>query len=123
MTALTDLRAKVAEGGNYAPIGMDQLAATAFPPENAYGKCTFHHVSRAFHGSLDAAKALHEAVLPDKGWHVEWVAKYPALAFKPAAWCASVGWGSRHAAYSTDPARAWLLAILDALIAKEASDG
>lgn len=73
----------------------------------------------AYHGSLDAAKSLHEAVLPDEGWHVEWVAKYPGLALKPAAWCASVGWGTRYAAYAENPARAWLLAILKALHAME----
>jgi hypothetical protein len=76
----------------------------------------------AFSGSLDAAKALHEAVLPDEGWHVEWVAKYPRLAFTPAAWCASVGWGTRYAAYAANPARAWLLAILRALHAMEGGE-
>lgn len=73
---------------------------------------------KANRGSLDAAMSLHEALLPGEGWHVEWMAKYPTLAFKPAAFCASVGWGTRHAAYADTPARAWLLAILKAKLAE-----
>lgn len=71
-----------------------------------------------YKGSLDAALALHQAVLPNEGWRVEWIAKYPALAFVKAPFCASVGWGVTHRAYAETPARAWLLAILSALISE-----
>ena len=71
----------------------------------------------AYNGSLDAAKALHEAVLPGYGYGVG-------------------GWGARVWLYSNVPhwdgskrqdvemvdlpARAWLIAILKELIAQEA---
>ena len=65
----------------------------------------------AFHGSLDAAKALHEAVLPGWGWDIScmevarvWDLKYKGYAIQASAKC---------------PARAWLLAILHALRAME----
>jgi hypothetical protein len=68
----------------------------------------------AYRGSLDAAKALHEAVLP--GWTWVWAGygqghvtpregKYSRLA--------------QSAECKNNPARAWLIAILEALIAKE----
>lgn len=67
---------------------------------------------KAFNGSLDAAKALHDAVLPDLLWDI---------------WCGTDMNGRRYygcniatvdTAYHTDPARAWLIAILRALIAQ-----
>ena len=102
--ALTELRDKV-KAGEWS----FNLSATAFPPEHAYAKCTFMFADEAFGGSLDAAKALHEAVLPGWVWgknqHGIWVSKS----------INQVGYyGS-----SDNPARAWLLAILGALIAKE----
>jgi len=68
---------------------------------------------KAFSGSLDAAKALHEAVLP--GW----------------VWATSVSGVVMHVHHPTKraldqngrseiPAPAWLIAIIKALIAKEA---
>ena len=65
----------------------------------------------AYHGSLDAAKALHDAVLP--GW---WFAIQPTGA--------NVGSlvphdGSLSMAANDNPARAWLLAIILALIWQE----
>lgn len=80
----------------------------------------------AFHGSLDAAMALHEALLPEwpvrvmdhsqeylgaHGWHacVNWPhmdapkgkATYPAKSYSYTAW-------------NPNPARAWLIAVLKA---------
>lgn len=66
---------------------------------------------RAYTGSLDAAKALHEAVLP--GWEygydgsIAWV-KMPGLRTS-----------YRHDAMNGHTARAWLIAIIKALIAQE----
>ena len=66
---------------------------------------------RGFEGSLDAAKALHEAVLPGWLWGRQlngqmWVAKRP--------------YTFRVAPQNRNFARAWLLAILRALHAMEA---
>ena len=67
--------------------------------------------SAAFHGSLDAAKALHEALLP--GW--EWGrAAPPGSSFFVKHSAAGFVWAS-----SKDPARAWLLAILRAYAAQQ----
>jgi len=67
-----------------------------------------HYAKTAYHGSLDAAKALHEAVLPE--W---WFAIQPTGA--------TVGKmerthdGNVFDGANQNPARAWLLAILRAL--------
>ena len=65
----------------------------------------------AFEGSLDAAKALHDAVLP--GW---WCGV--RISTKPRAVLGD--FGRNFKAYDSNPARAWLCAILKALIAREA---
>jgi hypothetical protein len=74
------------------------------------------YAESAYAGSLDAAKALHEAVLP--GW-------FPGISqnIHFGDWYAWVQTKTlhHHATYR-DPARAWLLAILEALITK-AGDG
>lgn len=71
----------------------------------------------AYKGSLDAAKALHDAVLPE--WRVTHafglteteVAKFNLTHNeKPATYTSG---------QSTNPARAWLIAILKALIEQE----
>jgi len=101
MSALTELRAKVAEGtahnGHFERI---------FP---SYWEPAFD----AYRGSLDAAKALHEAVLP--GW--EWRIRDDGRAW---VWrtVSDLCGGDE---VDDNPARAWLLALLDAIIAKEAS--
>lgn len=77
----------------------------------------------AYHGSLDAALALHKAVLP--GWKV----KQPHQ-FEAGHWLAEIyhpqgeDWPKwtpypSQGATADNPARAWLLAILSALIAQE----
>lgn len=72
--------------------------------------------------SLDAALALHEAVLSKgEGWEIYRTGKYPGMipGSSPFAYAASVGYGQTHKADAGTPARAWLLAILEALIAEE----
>jgi hypothetical protein len=64
---------------------------------------------RAFHGSLDAAKALHDAVLPDFG------ANIGADGFAKVYRGGSVVTVMQCARIDGMPARAWLLAILRAL--------
>ena len=79
-------------------------------PQRLMGK-----VEDAYDGSLDAAKALHESVLSDEwaalladwGSQNEWTVQLSAHLFEPI----EVG--------HKDPARAWLCAILKALIAQE----
>ena len=65
----------------------------------------------AYHGSLDAAKALHDAVLPDRAWGITCGGEYGSVAT-----VTDLDNGP-HRCQSFDPARAWLLAILRALIA------
>lgn len=64
--------------------------------------------------SLDAAHALHKAVLPDRAWGITCGGEYGSVA--------SVSDAARDTAHREQgptPARAWLLAILAALIAQE----
>lgn len=74
----------------------------------------------AFEGSLDAAKALMDAVLPGWGWRVDH--KYgdgiPEKYEYKKFWVSAPGqWRRGHTANVVDgnEARAWLLAILRAL--------
>ena len=70
---------------------------------------------RAFSGSLDAAKALHEAVLHERTFvEIHW-SKRCEEETRVSINRGLEGWA---AAQSTNPARAWLLAILEALIAE-----
>jgi hypothetical protein len=112
--ALIELRDKVWAGG------ISVIGASSFSALNgARGVYVDHQASdamRAYNGSLDAAKALHEAVLP--GW-------FPGISqnIHFGDWYAWVQTKTlHHDARDQDPARAWLLAILEALIAK-AGDG
>ena len=68
---------------------------------------------RAAGGSLDAAKALHEAVLPKCGWRVGSVGPCEAVVNR------LYGGADEYSAVSPDPARAWILAILRALHSME----
>ena len=112
--ALADLIAKV-EAGERPD---NQMIADALHIADARRV----YVAKATEGSLDAAKALHEAVLP--GWIVHDFSQNSR----------SMGWNivlaSKSGTYSTshqsgnvgfcdNPARAWLIAILRALHAQE----
>lgn len=103
MTALRELRDKVAEGSfpdyiSNRNLGWDVPILTPY---------------EAFSGSLDAAKALHEALLPGYDW---------IIGRTNDGLTVHANVGSEAEAFDDCPARAWLLAILDALIAKEADD-
>ena len=108
LTALKELAAKV-EAGDFCATS----AGFAFPDDqNDYGESVNIDLMayKSFHGSLDAANALHDAVLP--GW--EWAFYYdgecgvqaPAPSHKFAT------------ASASNPARAWLLAIIRAKISE-----
>ena len=103
--ALTELLAKV-EAGNF------NWNAWATPPLN---RALMGKVEDSYNGSLDAAKALHEAVLPDYSWQLfeEDSGEFSSLVSKRAD---PKFYEEEWHAY---PARAWLIAILKALIADE----
>jgi hypothetical protein len=66
--------------------------------------------------SLDAAMALHKAVLP--GWR--WSAVPNNGGVRVGVWNTQAGSSYRQATHTHDiPARAWLIAILKALIAEQ----
>lgn len=120
MSALKELREKVAAGTLMIPTTHTRDYPSTWTTE--MGQMS----NDAYHGSLDAAKALHEAVLgPDWAINITlgaafWDVDLTHFPYRDEdrrqEWDVTVG-------PEDDPARAWLLAILDALIAKEASDG
>jgi hypothetical protein len=69
----------------------------------------------AYCGSLDAAKALHDAVLGDK-----WSWNLYDEGQASVALGGSAEDGEYFGATADTPARAWLIAILEALISQEA---
>lgn len=70
----------------------------------------------AYYGSLDAAKALHDAVLPG------WIGSFATDGFAQVAKGGSVLTVMQSAHIDGQPARAWLLAILRAAIAAAKGD-
>lgn len=85
--------------------------ARVFPSESAYGKTTWGTAHNAFSGDLNAAKALHEALLP--GWH--WFVSQCRSGGRATVWH---DLDKCRASFSADdpvPSRALLLAILRAL--------
>lgn len=104
LSALKDLRDKVAAG---TATKRDFILSDLVPHDRS--------AFRAFSGSLDAAKALHEALLPGWGWHCgvygARVWEYPGDEWHPER--------RSDVEMPENPARAWLLAILTAFIAKE----
>lgn len=68
----------------------------------------------AYEGSLDAAKALHEALLPTRSCGITFGGEYGATVTFPPTWD-DLSLSQSHAI----PARAWLIAIMRAKI-KEA---
>ncbi len=92
----------------------DKVKAGEWPQGSAwkvFGIGVTGRAERAYNGSLDAAKALHEAVLP--GWIYN-IAPGFAHVIPPH----DNGDQEAHTGLSETLARAWLLAILEALIAK-----
>ena len=110
--ALAELIAKV-EAGDDANVSslLRMLASKARDEGNIWPS---HDADKAYRGSLDAAKALHEAVLPD--WYVFIKGQ------KGYVWFAELmdRDDNRHPQTEGEtPARAWLLAILRALHSME----
>ena len=112
--ALTDLLAKV----EAETLPDELVSANPFNFEDGY------NVTQAYHGSLDAALSLHRAVLPGWLWRkANWPHKplcievtSPVLSIFPEDDCACF---ETYEGEHDDPARAWLIATLKALIAQE----
>ena len=101
LEALTALKEAVEAGGEDTPDFSEMVSRPIM-------QC---RAGEAYRGSLDAARALHEAVLP--GYFVEirlWTSMNGG---------ALVSVGMKDPQRNPCPARAWLLAILSALIAQE----
>jgi hypothetical protein len=107
--ALRELRDKVAAG----MWPSDFLAIDSGGPLRVVTTATLY---KAFSGSLDAAKELHETALP--GWR--WFLDCNGRAY---VWRRFGDTRPRIAYSAHNPARAWLLAILDALIQGDKADG
>ena len=110
--ALIELRDKVKAG--------DDPGFSAWV--NVFFRSAFNAIE-AYNGSLDAAKALHEAVLP--GWRMDALWQGGVMSRTQELWHCQIRSLGGHQAICTDerfgyesPARAWLLAILAALIAQ-----
>lgn len=79
----------------------------------------WEYFALAMDGSLDAAKALHDAQLP--GWR--WKITCGELTCYVAVFPPTMEAGNRHTATHDNPARAWLLAILRAMEAEGRDTG
>jgi hypothetical protein len=101
--ALIDLRDKVkADKFNDAINAAESMWGTYASPSVYF--------TRSLRGSLDAAKALHDEVLPGWWWSLDnRMASVSDMSVGP--WF--------NAAIDNNPARSWLLAILEALLNKE----
>ena len=96
--ALTRL-ADAVEAGMLNPVDLVILK----PNEHA-------HAWKAYNGSLDAAKALHDAMLPNCAWDI-W--RVPVFDNDPRKYGCNIA--AVDTAYAETPARAWLMAIIRAL--------
>ena len=114
-TAMTDALTRLADA---VEAGMATSAdfRAAFPAGNGHDSGA---ILAAYNGSLDAAKALHDAALP--GWRLTNLCQFEA-----GHWYARIHhpqgddwpkWEAYpfHETTNADPARAWLLAIIRAL--------
>jgi hypothetical protein len=119
LEALKELAAKVEAGEDWPSLydgtGLYSLISSAL---GNWSWEVVEGVTKSYRGSLDAAKALHDAVLPGWHWGMQVVVNgFLAAVGKPTEYPNSVE--SRFDVVSDDPARALLLAILRALIAQE----
>lgn len=110
--------------------GSDKCAFwKVWEPQNEGGQLAYV-AERAFNGSLDAAKALHDALLPgwergvrsDKAGYHAWVSSpdYEVSCYYAGGnFVQLVDRGSRHGSTDAIDARAWLLSILKAYEAQQ----
>ena len=124
MTALQELLAKV-DAGTVSHVGKKAKWPDFDFEGKGYGykvnenmarACVSENMARAYNGSLDAAKALHEAVLHEWEWQIGSEDAYLETGDPGKEWTFRTA-----SADNIDPARAWLIAIIKALIAQEAT--
>lgn len=78
---------------------------------------------RAYNGSLDAAKALHDSLLP--GWTMDQMNEWHGIEGRTAGWGVNLlrlsepRMRTHGGGIGMTPARAWLLAILKAKLAED----
>jgi hypothetical protein len=109
VTALKALLAKVKAGDWCTKLALNALPESHVNNTNDWVD-PIGWASRAFHnGSLNAAKKLHEAVLPGWGWYASDIGEVKVYGSSD---------GPFYEGDATDPARAWLIAILKALISE-----
>lgn len=116
--ALIALRDAVRDGDLHKRKHGGMPMATACYPRNPDGLFDTSHwndanVMDAYHGSLDAALALHNSLAPGWVWSADsWNDVYINPPEGPVS-------GAYFQEKADNPARAWLLALLGMLIAKE----
>ena len=119
MTALDDLIAAV-EAGAYEG-NPPKFNAFADDFEAALGlKPSYSDGWGAYRGSLDAALRLHEALLPGCGWDIWRTMDHLPNGMSRTMYGCNLP--MTDTAYTDNPSRSWLLAILRALKAKEAGN-
>ena len=118
MSATTDamrtLLDNVKSGDSF---GIIPLGQKAFDPtdDNHYNRG--HLACNAYNSSLDAAKALHDTLLPDYGYDLRRAnGDHFALVFLSGY---KDDYSDDWVASPVSTSRAWLIAILEVLIAKE----
>ena len=111
--ALVALRDAVKVGHSATEVEVAAMKVWRFRSMNSPKWLIVRSVVLSFNGSLDAAKALHEAVLPGHFWQVSHVFNniYGAVLDGAKGTLPEVQ-------SDQEPPRVWLLAILDALIAE-----
>jgi hypothetical protein len=122
---LIKLRDAVRDVG-YATMGHTILCQKAFPkPDDfdgsreAYAKSDAQMAILAWRNDdLNAAKSLHDAVLPGFFWNMGHLDE-PSLGYVATVADGHFADSPSWRGYAMIPARAWLLAILEALMAQE----
>ena len=112
MRALIELRDKVTAGGKLIQPWHFQDVFNDARYRNCY--CSGEAFEAYHSSSLDAAKAVHDIVLPDHGWSIEREPSHdsPICIIYDNDDVIGIG-------MNPSPARAWLLAILAALTDQE----
>lgn len=116
LDALRELLAKL-EAGDF-PLMHKTLSAAGIA-HNSYGQDQRGYAWESFNGSLDAAKALHEAVLPEWNMEMEICGQYTAVSVANDETGQWEEGADNPYAEPCNPARAWLIAVIKALIAQE----
>jgi len=119
--ALTDLLAMVDAGLAFCPEERRYAEEFCSLFDRCFDEAMFDLFSAGYEGSLDAAKAFHETVIPDEPWDIYKMSQFPGMIpdSSPLAYGVTIGWDGIHRSYAKKPARAWIASILRHLIAQE----